>query len=232
MCAKIKFGAMMTDARGKLGGQVFSKNRGGAYLRTKVTPVNPNSSAQAIVRNRLTAFSQGFRSLTQNEITAWNSAVQDFQTTDIFGDLKKPTGLNLYVKLNANIDQVSGSAITTPPNISDSANAPFVITAGSATVVGGGAVSVVFAPSPVPADNAIVVYATRPLSAGKNFVKNEFREIGVVDEAGTTPFTATTAYTTKFGAVAAGQKVVFKLVPINKLSGIQGAPVEFSAIAS
>lgn len=26
--AKIKFGAMMVDASGKLGGQVFSKNRG------------------------------------------------------------------------------------------------------------------------------------------------------------------------------------------------------------
>lgn len=230
--AKIKFGAMMTDARGKLGGQVFSKNRGGAYLRTKVTPVNPNSPAQAIVRNRLTQFSQGFRGLLQEEITAWNSAVQDFQSTDIFGDLKKPTGLNLYVKLNANIDQVSGVAITVPPNISDSANTPAVVTGASATVVGGGAVTVTYAPTPVPADNAFVIYATRPLSAGKNFVKNEFREVFVRDEADISPIVITTAYNAKFGAVATGQKVVFRIIPINKLSGIQGAPVEFSAIAS
>lgn len=230
--AKIKFGMMMTDARGKLGGQVFSKNRSGAYTRTKVTPVNPQSSAQQLVRNRLTAFSQGFRSLTESQINSWNSAVQDFQTTDIFGDLKKPTGLNLYVKLNANIDQVGGTAIDTPPNIGNPDNSPMVITAASATVVGGGAVTVTFAPTPVPADNAVVIYATRPLSAGKNYVKNEFREIAVVDEAGTSPFTATTAYTNKFGAVAQGQKVFFRLVPINKLSGIQGAPIEASAIAS
>lgn len=230
--AKIKFGAMMTDARGKLGGQVFSKNRGGAYLRTKVTPVNPNSPAQAIVRNRLTQFSQGFRGLLQEEITAWNSAVQDFQSTDIFGDLKKPTGLNLYVKLNANIAQVSGVAITVPPNISDSVNTPAVVTDASATVVGGGAVTVTYAPTPVPADNAFVFYATRPLSAGKNFVKNEFREVFVRDEADISPIAITTAYNAKFGAVATGQKVVFRIIPINKLSGIQGAPVEFSAIAS
>ena len=35
--AKIKFGAMMVDASGKLGGQVFAKNRGGAYIRTKTS---------------------------------------------------------------------------------------------------------------------------------------------------------------------------------------------------
>lgn len=44
--AKIKFGMMMTDARGKLGGQVFSKNRSGSYVRTKVTPVNPQTTTQ------------------------------------------------------------------------------------------------------------------------------------------------------------------------------------------
>ena len=43
--AKIKFGMMMTDASGKLGGQVFSKNRGGSYVRTKVTPTNPQTAA-------------------------------------------------------------------------------------------------------------------------------------------------------------------------------------------
>ena len=48
--AKIKFGMMMTDASGKLGGQVFSKNRGGSYVRTKSTPVNRQSSAQMNVR--------------------------------------------------------------------------------------------------------------------------------------------------------------------------------------
>jgi hypothetical protein len=48
--AKIKFGMMMTDARGKLGGHVFSKNRSGAYVRTKVTPVNGQTTAQTGVR--------------------------------------------------------------------------------------------------------------------------------------------------------------------------------------
>lgn len=47
---KIKWGMMMTDGRGKLGGQVASKNRAGAYVRTKVTPVNPRTTQQQAIR--------------------------------------------------------------------------------------------------------------------------------------------------------------------------------------
>ena len=66
--ARIKFGMMMTDARGKLGGQVFTKTRSGATVRTKVTPVNLKSSAQALVRNRFGSLSQGWRGLSEEEI--------------------------------------------------------------------------------------------------------------------------------------------------------------------
>jgi hypothetical protein len=46
---KMKFGAIVTEGRGKIGGHVASKNKSGAYLRTKVTPVNRQSVAQSNV---------------------------------------------------------------------------------------------------------------------------------------------------------------------------------------
>src|SRR5690606_4000781 len=101
--AKIKFGMMMTDARGKLGGQVFSKNRGGAYVRTKVTPSNPQTLAQTIVRTNLGNISQLWNSLTTDQIAGWNSAVENWKSTDIFGDIKIPSGKNLFTKLNVNL---------------------------------------------------------------------------------------------------------------------------------
>ena len=41
--AKILTTAIVADIRNKLNGSVFSKNRYGAYVRTKVTPVNPQT---------------------------------------------------------------------------------------------------------------------------------------------------------------------------------------------
>ena len=54
---KIKFGAIVVDGRNKIGGHVMSKNRAGAYMRTKVSPVNPRSLDQMSVRSRLSAIS-------------------------------------------------------------------------------------------------------------------------------------------------------------------------------
>ena len=77
--AKIKFGMMMTDARGKLGGQVFSKNRSGAYVRTKVTPVNPRTAAQPLSRSILGTLSASWSGLTEVQRRSWNAAVDDWQ---------------------------------------------------------------------------------------------------------------------------------------------------------
>lgn len=113
--AKIKFGMMMTDARGKLGGQVFSKNRAGAYVRTKVTPVNPRTAAQQLSRSILGTLSASWSGLTEQQRRAWNAAVDDWQRTDIFGDLRKPTGKNLFTSLNKELIQSSQSQVALPP---------------------------------------------------------------------------------------------------------------------
>src|SRR3546814_19213217 len=98
--AKVKFGALMTDARGKLGGHVFSKNRAGSYLRTKVTPVNPQTIYQTSVRALFGAISSQWSGLSQAVRDSFNGAVADWATTDIFGDLKNPSGKALFQRLN------------------------------------------------------------------------------------------------------------------------------------
>lgn len=42
---------LLAEASGALAGLVFSHNRGGAYIRQRVIPVNPSSSFQQAVRN-------------------------------------------------------------------------------------------------------------------------------------------------------------------------------------
>src|SRR5690606_18792227 len=106
---KMKWGALVVDGRNKIGGQVASKNRGGSYLRTKVTPANPQTVAQSIVRSIFTVLSQAWRTLTQAQRNAWNAAVTDWQRTDIFGDIKSPSGFTLYMRLNQNLSLIGES---------------------------------------------------------------------------------------------------------------------------
>lgn len=214
--AKIKFGMMVTDARGKLGGHVFSKNRAGAYTRTKVTPVNPQSSAQVAVRNQFTNFTQNFRSLTASQILAWNSAVVNFVGTDIFGDSKTPSGINLYNKLNLNLANAGQSAITSPPL---PVGADAVEITGVTADVSSTLFTIASAAAAVPAGHTLIIEATGLVSPGKSYVKSEFRVIGTAAAAATFPITAYSDWNAKFGTLVAGQKVFCRVKTVNNTTG-------------
>ena len=113
--ARIKFGMMMTDARGKLGGHVFTKAKSGATIRTKVTPLNPKTSAQSEARGALSANSQAWRTLTENQRLAWNSAAQEVSKTNAFGDTYFPSGKNYFTAVNNNLRNVGGAILVEPP---------------------------------------------------------------------------------------------------------------------
>ena len=226
----MKFGAIVTDGRGKIGGHVASKNRAGAYLRTKVTPVNAQNAAQTAVRNRLSNFSQAWRGLSEAQRAAWNAATGDFAKTNIFGDLVNPTGFNLYQKLNNNLSRIGEAAISVPPvpgSITDIVIGVLTVAAGAGTV------SLAYTAG-ADAGSEIEVWATPTVSAGVSFVKSEFRLIGQFTANAAAPFVASSAYASKFGSLvgSAGKKVFLKTVAINTTTGQAGVPQIATAIVA
>ncbi len=110
---KIKFGSFIVAGSGKIGGHVASKNRGGSYLRTKVTPNNPQTVAQMTVRGIFASISSAWSSLTQGQRDSFDGFVAAYSTTDIFGDIRNPSGKNLYQRLNQNLENTGQGLITT-----------------------------------------------------------------------------------------------------------------------
>lgn len=216
---RIKWGALVVDGSGKLGGHVAAKNKGGNYMRTKTTPANPQTVSQQEVRNRLTGLAQAWRGLTQVQRDAWNSAVNDFKAIGLFGDTIVPSGFNLYCKLNANLLLIGEAAIDTPP-VPSAVGALTTLSFTMANAVP--AMSVTFADA-LTADQKLILEATTGVSQGKNFVKSEFRVIGVMDNGDVSPFNALALYTAKFGAVPPiGQKVFIRATMVNVNTGQAG----------
>lgn len=227
--AKVNFGVGVSEIRNKIGGIVFARNRGGAYMRTKVTPLNPQTTAQAGARSLLTSLAQAFRSLSQEQITAWNNAVTQWQTTDIFGMLVSPTGLALYVRLNANIINAGGTVIDTPPSPVGAASLGSLSLTAAVT---GDVFDVAFSPATVPADHSMYVEATPMLSPGINNANSKFRFIGIAAAAAASPADLFTEETSKFGSLVAGQKVLVRAKFINKLTGEVSLSLKASAIVA
>lgn len=223
--AKLKWGALAVDGRGKLGGHVLARNRSGAYIRTKVTPNNPQSTYQSIARALLAAFSSKWRALSQVQRDAWNGAVASFSGTNVFGDLVNPTGKNLFTRLNINIANAGGTKILLPPMPTELPS----IVGTTLAVVGAGASTITF---PAVGTTSVFIEATPPLSPGVGFFKNKFRLISNY-VAGDAAITVTTAdYDARFGSPIADMKIAYRLTPVDITTGLTGAAIVVVAIAS
>ena len=215
--ARIKFGMMMTDARGKLGGHVFTKAKSGATIRTKVTPLNPKTSAQSEARSALGANSQAWRTLTETQRLAWNSASQEVSKTNAFGDTYFPSGKNYFTAVNNNLRNIGGSVILEPPALVEmpgltSVDVNFDLLAEQLDI----------APNYVGADVNIVLVcnATSGLSAGRYNFSGKYRKFAGFSLAGTPNSSAIyDLYVSKFGVPSAGQKVSFEFYLVNELTG-------------
>lgn len=225
---KAKFGSFIVDGRGKVNGHVISKNRAGSYIRVKVTPVNPRTASQQNVRARLSTLSIGWRGITAAQRASWLGAVKNFTHTNIFGDLKTPSGFNLYQRLNNNLAIAGVAALTTAPN---PVAVPTVNIGVLTATVAGGVISLTISGA-VPAGVVCVLRATPPLSAGISFVKSQFRILQNFAAAQASPLVGTAAYAAKFGAFVAGQKIFVSIEFISITTGQSTVQQITSAIAA
>ena len=218
--AKITFGQIVSDVRGKIAGMVFAKGHYGNYIRTKATPINPNSLAQSNVRNYMTLASRAWKALTDAQRLQWSGPQYAQSKNNQIGGSKSLTGFNTFVQAYLNLKTIGIAPLTDY----EGADTPANFTALSGTLAyGPDVMEMVFAPAILAADN-VIVYATAPHSVGVNFVKSEFRQIAVINSGAISPFDITTAYTDVFGQIPlAGEACHIKVRPIRKATGRSGS---------
>lgn len=224
--AKIKWGMIVVDGRGKLGGHVFSKNKSGSIIRTKVTPANPRTAAQQLVRSVLGSISAGWSALSAAAIAAWNASSADWARTNEFGDPVTLSGKSLYQALNQNLLLVGGSALTLPPAKQDMPTD--VLTAAAVNTT---ASSLTLTGANTTAQFYIVVEATPIVPEGMSNVTTKYRK---VYHSLASTYVAADAYAAlvdKFGAPTVGGKMFVRIKYIG-LNGQASTPQAIQAVVS
>ena len=220
---KIKFGSIVVNGSGKLGGHVYSSNRGGNYIRTLATPSNPQTPAQQTGRSIFTTLTKGWSSLTQSERDTWNGATGTFEKTDQFGDTRELSGKGLYISLNKELILIEQAKINTAPSalsiVFPGVFAPTVTALDSTIVMNFESIP------PIP---GLVVRSSGPVSAGTSFVKDKLRNIAV-NETADDGVMLGAAYEERFGALVVGQKIAFSVYTVN-LSGQRSPQLTIFAI--
>jgi hypothetical protein len=233
--AKIVLSALLTDISGKSGGTVFSKNKGGAYLKNRVVPSNPQTAKQIAVRSRISSLSQAWKSLTSEQQSAWQAATPSFQYVNNLGQLRSHTAQALFMALNSSIRAANPSAslLTSPPAPAAITNVvPSSVTVSAASGIVS-SVDIAFAPT-VPAGHAVIVQATRGLSPGITRPSQSFfRQIKVLAAAAASPQELVNEWGTEFGSGEVGQKVFVKFVTVLLATGqrVEGGMIETVIVA-
>ena len=211
--ALIKWGMMVVDGRGKLGGHVLTKSRNGASVRTKVTPTNPQTSYQQANRAIFGQLSSNWTALSEAERLAWNGAVKEWEKTNIFGDLKAPSGRDLYISLNRNLIQAEAQTIDEPP-IKQGIK-PNAITSVDFDAVNDN-LDITLSQT-LDANECVIVYLTAPMSAGRYNFSGAYRffMVGKTKDI-SIPFAD---YEARFGSLIAGKSLGVQIAISNKLSG-------------
>lgn len=230
--ALIKFGQIIAEARGSLAGTVFSRNTAGSYMRQKVSPVQPRTPAQSLVRTLFTAVAQAWRGLSEANRLAWVTVAETFTNVNVFGDNVPLTGFGLHSKLNRNRQEIDEVLLTEPPaQTSVEGLTALSVVIDNAEPVQDDKIKIDFTPA-FPVTQKSVLYATAPLSAGINFVQAEFRKIDVLIDADVSPLSIGDAYVAVFGEIPpVGTKAFVKLRPIVITAGISGTELRASDIA-
>jgi hypothetical protein len=226
---KAKFGMIITEGRGKLGGHVMTKNRYGAAVRSKVTPINRRTTAQQNVRASLTATAQAWRGLTDAGRAAWDMLASQVTTRNIFGDAAAMTGLTLFMRLNRELNNIGASAITVAPTIPAISS---VLSLTLTAAVTGSVLTLAYTPTPVPAGHSMVVEATPQLSAGRGTGGSKYTKLAVVAAAAASPYDGYTTYTAKYGSLIATTKIFMRAKLVHVATGFSSGWVAVSDVVA
>jgi len=164
----ILFGALVADARGKLGGMVLSKSAGGNTARNKTKPVNPHASGQESARARLTSVAWHWNHVcTAQNRTDWNAYAAATSWTNKLGQSIAMSGMSAFARLNALLQLIGHGFWTPPPTQNGHAGNPLCVMTANVT-----AQTLVFAEPPLPFDKTvlgsnIVVYQGSPCQPGQ-----------------------------------------------------------------
>ncbi len=112
-------GLMVGAASGKLGSVVASHNKGGQYLRARVTPTGAVPTPyQSAVRNALSSLAAAWSSdLDPDQRSGWETYALNVTGTNRLGDSIQLSGINWYIacntpRLQAGLDRVDDAPTT------------------------------------------------------------------------------------------------------------------------
>ncbi len=227
--ASVKYGAIVTDIKGKVGGTIFSGSVAGGSMSNKAA-VNKSvgsggkqnkSSADKIISSQQNMADNAttYRNLSTAEQTAWTAAAPNFPFKNKFGEVYTASGYQVYMSINNNLKAIGQATLTTPPEATD-----LVPTPAFEIEMGGGASGDILLTMLVPDGYTLILYATASQSKGRSLEKGRLKAFTILGRGDYDGEIVTAAYVKVFGTIPPKGSIWFQAVIVKEYSGRQAVP--------
>ena len=241
--AKVTHGPLISDARCKVGGIIFSRGRGGPYSRAFVVPINPNTNDQQYVRGCFQDMMLRWQTaLTDIQRQGWDSFAHQFPVSNPISGKRPLAGVQAFLRMNQRSYNRTGVWMDDPPvdqavthltwcEINQNQTGPDVLT--------------ITASATPQVDEYILVLATVPISAGILNFRRNLRFVTAFDSTVTYPVDLWTPWNAKnwykplpppptyyHPVLIVGKRVGIQCFVTNTLNWADGSKVEASSITT
>jgi len=139
--AIVKFGAIVTGIKGKVGGQVFQGGRSATIFKNKGNSIGASSGRQtayigddkSLSRTNFAIVTKHWASLTDGERTSWSALIGVWTFFDKFGDVYEGTAYQIFTAVNLNRLSLELALLDTAPIKVDASDEVYSITNYSLT---------------------------------------------------------------------------------------------------
>ena len=194
--ALVQFGGGVSAMAGRVGGTVFSRNKGGAYARNWAKPTNEPTAIQTTRRAAFASLSAMWSALPEGSREVWAGDAGGMTLKNRLGDDYIPSGRQYFMSVNQNLQLTSQTLIDLPPTgsvppiIDDLAT---LVAEETANVLA----SFTLELTDWTTDSILIVQAAPPQTGGKNNLILLYRQI--LSIAADASIDLTAAYDAVFG---------------------------------
>jgi len=209
-------GGTVGQISGRVGGIVYSRNKGGSYIRNGTIPTTSTTAAAIAAKTRLGNASTAWMSLTDAQRASWKAWAAENPILNRLGQSIILPANAAYISLATRMALIGETAASAPPIIPPPDG---LLTCTATWDIGAGNFELTYTATPLGANEKLFLYAAVSNSDSINFVENTKRYVGVSAAAQASPFDAQTLIEAVFGSLQVGQKVTIDAHVIDTANG-------------
>lgn len=212
--ASIRLSGLITGLKGKLQGSIFQMGPNGVLMRTNRNFNKVNSAPWSIQKTNMQATSSRWGTIDESQKLGWATKAEQFPTTDKYGNVRYPSGFELFCRLNRNMQSISEAPIENAPDA-----VPFdtIITATLSWFDGS---TLNFTQDiAVPDGEILLLYAAKPKRKGRKIGVGPYRLLMTLVPEDDLTTNVYTAYNAIYPNLSDALNLAVKYVRVNQTNG-------------